>query len=152
MARKWTPEQQVFIMWLALPKKDRSPKTQKALAAHLEIDPDTLTNWKKLDELWDAVDNVHIDRLRNRLGDIFDAAVGHAIKGNHNSAKIIFDFVQGMYGKQQLDINISDGAAKDMTETAMAERAYELFNRMGDSPVSKEDFLSLTLPQQPGKA
>lgn len=44
-----------FIEWLALPPQEREPKNQKELAEKIQIDENTLSNWKKTLRFWDEV-------------------------------------------------------------------------------------------------
>lgn len=45
-----------FIEWLVLPEELRNPKSQEELANTLGVDKGTLSDWKKLEGFWEAVD------------------------------------------------------------------------------------------------
>lgn len=45
-----------FIDWLVLPEELRTTKTQEELASKLGVDKGTLTDWKKLEGFWEAVE------------------------------------------------------------------------------------------------
>ena len=45
----------LFVQWLALPKANRQPKTQKELAPLLNVRPETLSRWKNEPGLMDQV-------------------------------------------------------------------------------------------------
>lgn len=52
-----SPKQQRLMTWLMTQRSEREPKTQAALAAELDVTPDTLTAWKRDDEFlkeWNA--------------------------------------------------------------------------------------------------
>jgi len=51
-------DQIAFAEWLALPFMERQPKHQKDLAAQLGISEKTLTEWKKIPEIWEVRDSV----------------------------------------------------------------------------------------------
>lgn len=78
--RQWTPPQQAFIEWLACPV--REPPEQQQLADKLKLHPLTLTKWKHLDGLTDAV----ITRTREllRADDVPDILHSHAKLGRTN--------------------------------------------------------------------
>ena len=53
-----TPEQIAFAEWLAFPTSTRVPKTQQEWAKENHIgDPATLSDWKKIPELWEIRDS-----------------------------------------------------------------------------------------------
>lgn len=52
------PLQIAFAEWLATPLVERQCKTQKEFAEQLGVAPQTLNNWKQLQEVWDYRDSI----------------------------------------------------------------------------------------------
>lgn len=80
--KKWTHEQQVFIDWLALPKRERQPKTQRLLAKEIGIDETTLGRWKRLPGFADAVIQTSREFIKDAIPEVLDALRRGAIKGS----------------------------------------------------------------------
>jgi len=53
-----TADQLAFAEWLAIPKMERQPKTQKELAAKMGVSEQILCYWKDIPELWDVRDSL----------------------------------------------------------------------------------------------
>jgi hypothetical protein len=81
-AKSWSPDQIVLQAWLALPKAAREPRSQRALAAELEVDESTLSDWKKLPGFNDAVYALVIDHVVGELVPVLHAQVREAKKGS----------------------------------------------------------------------
>jgi hypothetical protein len=78
----WSAPQQHFIVWLALPKAERQPKTQKALATQLGMHEVTLSEWKRLPGLRDAVNALARDMVKDDVPDVLGVIRREAKKGN----------------------------------------------------------------------
>jgi hypothetical protein len=66
----WTPEQQRLILWLALPRAERRPKTQKQLAQELAMHEVTLSDWKRLPGFADAVNQLAKAYVKDDVPDV----------------------------------------------------------------------------------
>ena len=44
-----------FVIWMSVIEPLRKPKTQQEFAQKFGVSPDTLTDWKKRDDLWQGV-------------------------------------------------------------------------------------------------
>lgn len=53
-SNNWTDIQLAYMTWLALPKAERRPKTQRAFAAQFDVAEETLSRWKRLPGFSDA--------------------------------------------------------------------------------------------------
>ena len=59
---------EAFSKWLAYPKSFRKPKTQGQFAKIHEISPDSLSDYKKKNELWEKVEE-YKNKLKNEIAD-----------------------------------------------------------------------------------
>lgn len=94
--RNWSYEEEKFMYWLCLPKKERKPQTQAALAEELGIDPGTLSRIKKDPEFRKEVNRRMIQATKTfwgRLPEYFDSVMNHAIGGNPIFATIVKDII-----------------------------------------------------------
>jgi hypothetical protein len=80
--KNWTPEQERFIAWLALPKAQRTPKTQQALAKEIDIASETLTRWKSLPGFMDAVNALARELVKHDVAEVLGKIRAEAKKGN----------------------------------------------------------------------
>lgn len=81
-ANTWTPTQLRAIAWLALPKAERQPKTQKALAESIGIDPATLSDWKHLPGFMDAVNGLARELVKHDVAEVLSVIRREAKKAN----------------------------------------------------------------------
>jgi hypothetical protein len=54
--RALTPEQIALAEWLALPKSERVPANKKGFAEALGLNPQTISNWCNIPEVWTVRD------------------------------------------------------------------------------------------------
>jgi hypothetical protein len=78
----WHEHQLAFIRWLALPRAERQPKTQKALAAQFGYSEQTLCEWKNLPGFRDAVNVVARELVKDAVPDVLATVRREAIKGS----------------------------------------------------------------------
>lgn len=78
----WTDEQQRFIAWLALPRAERQPKTQKDFATQIGIAEDTLCRWKRLPGFADAVNTLAKSYVKDDVPDVLAVIRREAKKAN----------------------------------------------------------------------
>lgn len=88
--KTWTPDQLKFQAWLALPTSARQPKTQKQLAALLEVHEVTLSEWKRLPGFHDAVYDLAMEEIKGELVPVLHAQARLALT-NLDSAKWLFE-------------------------------------------------------------
>jgi hypothetical protein len=126
----WTNEQIIFQHWLALPKKERKPKTIELFADFLNIGPATLYRWRKLDGFDAEVRKLIKENLHDDLPEIYAALRREAKIGNFQHIKLALeltgDYVQKIAptspdGKEQYDGGI--------TETERSSRLAALLDR-----------------------
>lgn len=79
-ANKWTPDQERLIAWLALPKAERKPRTQAALATELCIDEATIWRWKNLPGFREAVSKLAREYVQDDIPEIL-ATIRRKAKG-----------------------------------------------------------------------
>lgn len=146
---KLTEEQKTFAAWLSLPKSQRKPRTQELLAIELDVNGMTLSRWKKLPAVQAEVDNTHIRKLKDRMGEIYDALVEHAINGKHPKyMEMVFQLEKGQFGKQQVDVNLSNQEVAAMSTEDLASKAFELLNKHNDDlGINKETFVAAVATQ-----
>ena len=78
----WSGEQERVIAWLALPKSERVPKTQKALAAEIGIYEDTICRWKRLPGWGDAVNALALAYVKDDIPDVLAVIRREAKRAN----------------------------------------------------------------------
>ena len=78
-----TKNKQLFAEWLAIPKEMREPRTQKEFAVQLNVQPETLSRWKKDPALQDQVYEVARAYLENRLPEIMHGIGEKAAAGEY---------------------------------------------------------------------
>ncbi len=78
-----------FAQWMSLPKRLREPETQGLMATHLDVSPDTLSDWKKRDEFWARVKEYRSVFLKETIPDILDAAIKAAKADSFNDRKLL---------------------------------------------------------------
>lgn len=146
---KLTEQQKIFAAWLSLPKSQRKPRTQELLANELEVNGMTLSRWKKLPAVQAEVDNTHIRKLKDRMGEIYDALVEHAINGKHPKyMEMVFQLEKGQFGKKEVQVNLSQADAAAMSTEDLAAKAYELISKHNDDiGVDKEAFVTAVATQ-----
>lgn len=80
-AKQWHPDQERLIAWLALPKAQRTPKTQRALAQELGHDEATLSDWKRLPGFMDEVNGLARELVKHDIAEILGVIRSRAKKG-----------------------------------------------------------------------
>ena len=144
-----TDEQKIFARWLSLPKSQRQPRTQELLAAELNVNGMTLSRWKKLPAVQDEVDRTHIRYLKDRMGELYEALVDHAVNGKHPKyMEMAFQLARDQFGKKEVQVNLNQQDASSMSTEELAKKAYELLNKHNDDfGVDKEAFVAAVATQ-----
>lgn len=81
-AKTWHANQLHFIAWLALPKAERRPKTQRELAQLIGSDEATLSDWKKLPGFIDAVNALARELVKHDVAEVLGVVRREAKKAN----------------------------------------------------------------------
>ena len=92
-AKAWTSDQVKFQAWLAVPSAAREPRSQRELAAQLELHEVTLSDWKKLPGFHDAVYALAVARVVGDLVPVLHAQVAQAKKGSLPHAQWLFELL-----------------------------------------------------------
>jgi hypothetical protein len=87
----WTTDQVHFQAWLAVPSGAREPRSQRELAAQLEVREATLSDWKKLPGWHDAVYGLALGRLIGDLVPVLHAMAREAKGGSLPHAQWLFE-------------------------------------------------------------
>jgi hypothetical protein len=88
VVKNWTAEEIAFQEWLAAPKRQRSPKTQGAVAEQIGVTEETLSRWKKQDGWQSAVAESARRYLGDDLPEIYAALAREAKKGSAPHIKL----------------------------------------------------------------
>lgn len=96
----WTDQQIVLQQWLALPKRERKPKTTEQLAAALGVDRTTLFRWRRIPGFMDEVKSLIRDHLDIDLSDVYTALRREAKRGSFQHIRLILELV-GDYVERQ---------------------------------------------------
>lgn len=78
----WTNAQQQVIAWLALPRAERQPKTQKALAQEVGIHEKTISDWKRIPGFTDAVNALAKSYVKDDIPEVLGVIRREAKKAN----------------------------------------------------------------------
>lgn len=88
---RFSARQLKFIEWLATTKYSRKPPNQTLLAQELGINPRTLTRWKDIPELQEAVLARARELLGDRLPEIYGALGREAEQGSFQHIKLALE-------------------------------------------------------------
>jgi hypothetical protein len=124
----WTIDQIILQQWLALPKKDRKPKTMGLLAESLGVDPMTLTRWKKLDGFMDEVRQVIRSELQDDLSEIYSALRREAKTGSYQHIKLALELTGDYVERSQQDINANVQGRATVTHVIDSTTAGNIFD------------------------
>jgi hypothetical protein len=113
--KAWSPAQLHFQVWLATPRAERQPKSQRELARELNVNHCTLSEWKRLPGWGDAVYALAEQQLRNELVPILDAQVREAKKGSLPHAQWCFELAGAWSPKQKHEHTGPSGAPLQFT-------------------------------------
>jgi hypothetical protein len=94
-----TPDQVRYIGWLATPRSQRSPRTEKGLAKEMGIDPSTLWRWRQIPRFLEHVRNSTKQTLGAHLPEVLLALAEEAAKGSSRHQKLYFELM-GMGGQE----------------------------------------------------
>lgn len=108
----WTPDQQIYMEWLATPKKLRVPKTVEALAAKLGYDRTSLWDWTKKPGWNKAVALLARERLHAEAPGILEALGARAMRGDVSAIKLALEVLGEYVPKQE---NITEVYVKGYT-------------------------------------
>jgi transcriptional regulator with XRE-family HTH domain len=86
--------QELFAEWFAVPRELREPKTQKELAALLDVCPDTLSRWKKNPDFQAQVYKLALARLETALPDVLQVIIDNAIAGRFPFVKLLLELTE----------------------------------------------------------
>jgi hypothetical protein len=88
-----TPDQVRYIGWLATPRSQRSPRTEKAFAAEMGVDPSTLWRWRRIPGFTKHVRTLTEQLLGAYLPDVLGALVGKAVGGSSPHQRLYFELM-----------------------------------------------------------
>lgn len=131
----WTTDQITLQRWLALPKRERNPKTMGLLAKLLGVDEATLYRWRKLAGFVDEVRNLIKDNLKDDLADIYAALRKEAKAGSFQHIKLSLELV-GDYVERQ-ELTGKDGAPfqAQITHAIDPDTATSIFDILAEAGV-----------------
>lgn len=81
-AKKWHTQQLQLIAWLALPKAQRKPRSQRDLAKEIGADEATLSDWKRLPGFMDDVNALGRELVKDDIAEILGVIRSRAKKGD----------------------------------------------------------------------
>jgi len=116
---EYRPEKIRLINWLATPKKDR--KTQEELAEEIGVTSKTIWEWKKDNDLMDAVLQRKKEVVKSDdLIQIIDAVVEKAKKGNIKQVEFLFEWLgeieSSKSGQTNIQVNVSSSIPRSEDE------------------------------------
>lgn len=102
--------------WLSLPPALREPRSQRALAAALEVHEVTISDWKKLPGWGEAVYALAFEQLRGELVAVLGAQVAAAKKGSLPHAQWLFQLA-GLWEPKAALVGGDGGPLRIVIET-----------------------------------
>lgn len=87
---KLSHEQRLFLEWLALPKSERVPRTQRLLADKIGVVEDTLCQWKKKPGFIDLVNLYARELVKDDIAEVLGVVRKQAKKGNLPYVNMVF--------------------------------------------------------------
>ena len=90
---------EIFAEWLAMPKKMREPKTQKELAAELDVGSVTLSRWKNDVDFQELVHQRTLSHLMAELPEVMHVIIDKAKEGDFRFAKMVLELT-GRYSER----------------------------------------------------
>lgn len=134
-ADQWSPQQTIFIDWLATPAPLRAPPTLGGLADALGCNRLTLHRWRAMDGFADAV----VARARSVLKSADVATILHgqarqAIAGDTTAARFVFEVLGIIAAKGAPSVSVAvnnntlslDGLSADETRALLSYAAKEV--------------------------
>lgn len=96
------PKKERFAKWYVLPKEAREPRTQKELAAELEVSEWTIVEWgKKLERIKEATTENTYDWFMDTLKDLMFTP-----KGTSNDRKLFAEINGWKIDRQEIDAKV----------------------------------------------
>ena len=100
-----------FVLWMALPASPKDKGTQGDFAKKFGVSPDTLSDWKKRPQLWDAIEKElnkwGKEKTTNVIAKFYNKIIS---EGTTSDFKLWFQFFLGwsekIEGKVSEDIKI----------------------------------------------
>lgn len=115
-----------YIEWLTTPPHARDPRTERELAAVLDVYPKTLYNWRhdrEFREVWqDNTDQVigGEDRRQAVMDALFQAAKDEHNPRHVQAAKLYLDAI-GAMSPQRVDVTVNNKALGMLTDEEIEE-------------------------------
>lgn len=103
-AKDWSPEQVEFMLWLAMPKRARSLKTQQQFAKHVGVHETTLSDWKRIDGFMAEVKKISVSLIDNDVPEIIHKVVAQAKGGSLAHQQMILEMAGVYVQKQRIEL------------------------------------------------
>ena len=97
-------EYKQFVEWLALPVKEREPKTQKELAEQLGLSEWTLSQWKLRDGFWPEVEAIRKGWGKGKTTEVLNGLYQKALSGNASEVKLWMQIMENFAEKNKTDL------------------------------------------------
>jgi len=122
----WSAKQKLYIEWLATPRTEREPATNKDFANKIGVTDRTLRNWKQNPKLWEKVHMIAKLLLSSHLPDIYDKLGDMAASGNLNAITTALESVGDL--QQGKDINIRAFTIEELAAARKQSQAFRSEN------------------------
>lgn len=100
-----TIQKTLLIEWMALPTKYRKPRTLKEFCKKYDVDVQAVNRWKKDDDFIKQVQNLRKKNLIDQSGEVLDALLERAKKGEPSAIKLYFQYVENFMEGQKHEVN-----------------------------------------------
>lgn len=97
-------EYQQFIEWMALPVKEREPKTQKELAVQFGLSEWTLSQWKLRNGFWPEVEKIRRSWAKGKTSEILEGLYKKAKEGHAAEVKLWLQYVEDYSEKTKSEV------------------------------------------------
>ncbi len=98
-------EKQLFMEWLAMPSKLRSPTDQKGFSNKYDVSEQTLCAWKNEEGFLDEVRMYRKRRYSEKMSDVMEAVYKRAkSKGDSKDARFLAEYSEGFAEKKDITV------------------------------------------------
>lgn len=123
-------EYQEFILWVALPKELRVPKTQAELSKHFGVGQDTLSEWKKQTGFWEKVSQQRKEWGKEKTSDIIYALYKRVLEtGGAPEVKLWFQITEE-WSERLITVSEKQDPLKNLTDAELALLIKKQTNRL----------------------
>jgi hypothetical protein len=120
------PKMLDFVLWLAIPKSLREPRTHRLFAEKIGVNIDTLTDWKKRRGFWDEVYTSHTQYIRRFTSDISYGLVQQAKTGSEREVRLYMELFEGFSKKVRVQEEVPTSKISVEDKKILSEALHKI--------------------------